>query len=187
MQRGLLGGVPIFAPTTPNNLEYLLTVSKNLAQPLHPIYDDGKGGDWKWWECHFVLLKPHISVYARCLARKVCCLVRSTWRTSQGEDKPGARDKILGTKVARRACARRAPGKFSLDTHLGTIGLPTWGAAQPTHPTQLTYTRENAKKIRSLAPRPIPQGREGGREGGRETRCEVGREGIPPTRPLTHP
>ena len=22
----------------------------NLANPLHPVYDDGKGGGWKWWE-----------------------------------------------------------------------------------------------------------------------------------------
>ena len=42
--------VLIFAPTSPNNLEYLLDVSKNLAHPLHPIHDDGKGGGWKWWE-----------------------------------------------------------------------------------------------------------------------------------------
>ena len=43
--------VPVFAPTSPNNLEYLLAVSKNLAHPLHPVvYDDGKGGGWKWWE-----------------------------------------------------------------------------------------------------------------------------------------
>ena len=41
--------VPVFAPTSPNNLEYLLAVSKNLAHPLHPVYDDGKGGGWKWW------------------------------------------------------------------------------------------------------------------------------------------
>ena len=42
--------VPVFAPTSPNNLEYLLTVSKNLAHPLHPVYDNDKGGGWKWWE-----------------------------------------------------------------------------------------------------------------------------------------
>ena len=36
--------VPVFAPPLPNNLEYLLAVSKNLAHPLHPVYDDGKGG-----------------------------------------------------------------------------------------------------------------------------------------------
>ena len=42
--------VPVFASTSPNNLEYLLTVSKNLAHPLHPVHDDGKGGSWKWWE-----------------------------------------------------------------------------------------------------------------------------------------
>ena len=34
--------VPVFAPTSPNNLGYLLAVSKNLAHPLHPVYDDGK-------------------------------------------------------------------------------------------------------------------------------------------------
>ena len=39
--------VPVFAPTSPNNLEYLLAVSNNLA---HPVYDDGMGGGWKWWE-----------------------------------------------------------------------------------------------------------------------------------------
>ena len=33
-----------------NNLEYFLAVSKNLAHPLHPVYDDGKDGGWKWWE-----------------------------------------------------------------------------------------------------------------------------------------
>ena len=42
--------VPVFAPSSPNNLEYLLAVSKNLAHPLHPVYGDGKGGGWKWWE-----------------------------------------------------------------------------------------------------------------------------------------
>ena len=36
--------VPVCAPTPPNNLEYLLTMSKILAHPLHPIYNDGKGG-----------------------------------------------------------------------------------------------------------------------------------------------
>ena len=50
-----------------------------------------------------MLLKPHILAYARCLAGKVCGLVRSTWGTSPGEDKPGARDEILNTKVACRA------------------------------------------------------------------------------------
>ena len=40
--------VPVFAPTSPNNLEYLLAVSKNLAHPLHPVSDNGKGGGWKW-------------------------------------------------------------------------------------------------------------------------------------------
>ena len=52
-----------------------------------------------------MLLNSHISAYATCFAGKVCGLVRSTWGTSQGEDKLGARDRILNTKVARRACA----------------------------------------------------------------------------------
>ena len=52
-----------------------------------------------------MLLKSHISAYARYLAGKVCGLMRSTWGTSQGEDKLAARDKILNTKVARWACA----------------------------------------------------------------------------------
>ena len=38
-----------------------------------------------------MLLNSHISAYARCLAEKVCSQVRSTWGTSQGEDKPGAK------------------------------------------------------------------------------------------------
>ena len=92
-----------FCPPSPNNLECLLAVSK--THPLPPVYDDGMGGGWKWWEGHFVLLNSHISAYPTCLARKVCGLVRSTWGTSLGEDKLGARDKILNTKVARRACA----------------------------------------------------------------------------------
>ena len=36
--------VLVFAPTSPNNLEYLLAVSKNLAHPLQPVHDNGKGG-----------------------------------------------------------------------------------------------------------------------------------------------
>ena len=39
--------------------------------------------------------------------------VQSTWGTPTGEDKLGARDRILDTKVARRACAGRALGKHS--------------------------------------------------------------------------
>ena len=73
----------ILSPS-PTNLEYLLAMSKNVAHPLHPVYDDGKGGGWKWWECHFVLLNSHISAYATCFARKVCVLVRSTWGISLG-------------------------------------------------------------------------------------------------------
>ena len=58
-----------------------------------------------------MLLNSHILAYTRCLAEKVCDLVRSIWGTSLGEDKLGATDKILNTKVARRACVGRAPGK----------------------------------------------------------------------------
>ena len=39
--------VHVFAPP---HVEYLLAVSKNMAHPLHQVYDDGKGGGWKWWE-----------------------------------------------------------------------------------------------------------------------------------------
>ena len=60
-----------------------------------------------------MLLNSHISAYTRCIAEKVCGLVRSTWGTSQGEDKLGARDKILEAKVACQACTRRAPGRHS--------------------------------------------------------------------------
>ena len=60
-----------------------------------------------------MLLNSHISAYTRCLAEEVCGLVRSTWGASQGEDKLGARNKILNTKVAGRACAGRALGKYS--------------------------------------------------------------------------
>ena len=60
-----------------------------------------------------MLLNSHISAYARCIAGKVCGLQRSTWGTSQGEDKSGAREKIFNTKVVCRACAGRAPGKHS--------------------------------------------------------------------------
>ena len=52
-----------------------------------------------------MLLNSHISAYARCLAGKICGLVPSTWGTSLGENKPGARDRILNAKVVRRACA----------------------------------------------------------------------------------
>ena len=76
-------------------------MSKNLAHPLHPVYDDGK------------VLNSHISAYATCFARKVCGLVRSTWGTSLGGDKLGARDRILNTKVARRACIPPMPKCFS--------------------------------------------------------------------------
>ena len=61
-----------------------------------------------------MLLNSHILAYATCFARKVCGLVRSTRGTSRGEDKLGARDRILTTKVARRA---RAGQTF----HLGRI------------------------------------------------------------------
>ena len=42
-----------------------------------------------------MLLNSHISAYTRCFAQKVCGLVQSTWKISQGEDKFGAVDKIF--------------------------------------------------------------------------------------------
>ena len=60
-----------------------------------------------------MLLNSHILAYVMCFAWKVCGVVRSTWGTSLGEDKLGARDKILNTKVVCRACAGCALGKHS--------------------------------------------------------------------------
>ena len=48
-----------------------------------------------------MLLNSHISAYATCIAGKVCGPVRSTWGTSLGEDKLGAKARIVHTKVAR--------------------------------------------------------------------------------------
>ena len=52
--RGSVGAPGIFfflglylPPPSPNNLEYLWAVSKNLSHPLHPVYDNGKGGGSK--------------------------------------------------------------------------------------------------------------------------------------------
>ena len=57
-----------------------------------------------------MLLNPHISAYARCLAGKVCGLVRPTWGASLGEDKLAARDRILNTKVVCQANTPPFPG-----------------------------------------------------------------------------
>ena len=75
-----------------------------------------------------MLLNSPISAYTRCLAEKVCGLVRSTWGTSQGEDKLGARDGMLNTKPARRACAgaRRANIPPLYREHLSPSGLVHW-------------------------------------------------------------
>ena len=54
-----------------------------------------------------MLLNSHISADATCFVRKVCGLVQPTWGTTLGEDKLGARDRILDTKVVHRACARQ--------------------------------------------------------------------------------
>ena len=48
-----------------------------------------------------MFLTSHILAYATCFAWTVCGLVRSTWGTFLGEDKLGARDRILNTKVVR--------------------------------------------------------------------------------------
>ena len=51
-----------------------------------------------------MLFNCHIPAHATCFAGKVCGPVRSTWGTSLGEDKLGARARMLHTNVARRAC-----------------------------------------------------------------------------------
>ena len=58
-----------------------------------------------------MLLNSHISADATCVAEKICGLVRSTWGTSPGEDKPGARDQILDTKVVRLGMRRARAGQ----------------------------------------------------------------------------
>ena len=55
---------------------------------------------------------------------KVCGLVRSTWGTSLGEDKLGARCRILNTKVACRARAGQTFHHCGVGGG-GTIHLPT--------------------------------------------------------------
>ena len=65
-----------------------------------------------------MLLNSHILAYAMCFAGKACGLVRSTWGTSPGGDKLGARDRILNTKVraghAPGACRANIPPWFCL-------------------------------------------------------------------------
>ena len=147
--------VPVFAPTSPNNLEYLLAVSKHMAHPLHPVYDDGKGGGWKWWELHFVLLKSHISAYVRCLAGKVCGLVRSTGGTSQGEDKLGARDKVLDTKVAHWACPGRAPGEHSPMCVFMSTAFPPLPSNRENPPGSNKNPRARQKETPGITQRPL--------------------------------
>ena len=55
------------------------------------------------------LLSSHIAAYATCLAGEVCGAVQSTWGTSRGEDRLGARARILPTKVAHRAKGQTFP------------------------------------------------------------------------------
>ena len=42
--------VPVFAPPPPLTKQSGVPspMSKNLAHLLHPVYDDGKGGGWKY-------------------------------------------------------------------------------------------------------------------------------------------
>ena len=44
-------------------MEYLLAVSKNLAHPLHPVYDDGKGGGVQWWvkQCKSTCVRTQVA------------------------------------------------------------------------------------------------------------------------------
>ena len=107
--------VPVFAPTSP-------TIWSTFSPCLRiwPIFCTqfmmmarvvvGSGGS------DILFLNSLIFAYARCLAGKVCGLVKSTWGTSLGEDKLGARDTIP-TKVARRACAGCVPGKHFPNIH----------------------------------------------------------------------
>ena len=41
--------IPVFAPPHETIGRTFSPGPKNLAHPLHPVYDDGKGGGWKWW------------------------------------------------------------------------------------------------------------------------------------------
>ena len=100
-----------------------------------------------------MLLNSHISACARCIAGKVCGLVRSTWGTSQGEDKLGARDKILNTKVAHPACAGQtfphnlAPFCFSILTQSGCDWSKLFSASYPD-----VHIMTATKNLRNLAP-----------------------------------
>ena len=66
-----------------------------------------------------MLLNSHILAYTRCLAEQVCGLVRSTWGTSQGEDKLGARGNAM--HAVRTQCARSA--KFWMSANTRTLVL----------------------------------------------------------------
>ena len=68
-----------------------------------------------------MLLNSHISACAICFAGKVCGPVQSIWGTSLGEDKFGARARILNTKVARQA---RAGQTFPLGASSSRAGDP---------------------------------------------------------------
>ena len=70
-----------------------------------------------------MFLTSHILAYATCFAWKVCSLVRSTWGYFLGEDKLGARDRILNTKVARWACAGQTFPPRQSDTAGNTLGF----------------------------------------------------------------
>ena len=101
--------VPVPPPPSPNNLEYLLAVSKNLAHPLHPVYDDGKDGGWEVVGVTFCVVE--FLYFGLCHVLGTEGLRSSAvYLNSLGGDKLGARDRILNTKVARQAYAGHAPG-----------------------------------------------------------------------------
>ena len=89
-----------------------------------------------------MLLNSHISAYATCFAPKDCGLVRS----SLGGDKLGDRDRILNTKVARRACGGRAPGKHS---PIRGGNFPPLAALSP-HPLLASHPTVPAHKLCAL-------------------------------------
>ena len=80
-----------------------------------------------------MLLNSHISAYATYFAWKVCGLVRPTWGTSRGEDKFGARDKILNTKVARRANIPPWDGRVSHGLGLNCLTSVTMPVTRYAH------------------------------------------------------
>ena len=71
-----------------------------------------------------MLLNSHISAYARCLARKVCGLVRSTWGTSLVGDTIGAREYKGSAPGVHRANIPPRIGSLSLQMPFFVLRWP---------------------------------------------------------------